>query len=31
MITHNQNYASFAERVLSVEDGVLSELGGAAG
>ncbi len=29
MITHNQSYASFADRVLSVEDGVVSELGGA--
>lgn len=29
MITHNQNYASFADRVLSVEDGIVSELGGA--
>ncbi|MGE4488148.1 MAG: ABC transporter ATP-binding protein [Kiritimatiellales bacterium] len=28
MITHNQNFASFADRVLSVEDGVVSELGG---
>lgn len=27
MITHNQNFASFADRVLSVEDGVVSELG----
>jgi len=31
MITHNQNYASFADRVLHVEDGVISELGGTAG
>lgn len=30
MITHNQNYASFADRVLHVEDGVVSEPGGAA-
>jgi putative ABC transport system ATP-binding protein len=30
MITHNQNYASFADRVLSVEDGAVSELGGGA-
>jgi putative ABC transport system ATP-binding protein len=30
MITHNQNYASVADRVLSVEDGVVSELGGGA-
>ena len=29
MITHNQNYASFADRVFNVEDGMLSELGGA--
>lgn len=29
MITHNQNYASFADRVLYVEDGVVRELGGA--
>lgn len=29
MITHNQNYASYADRVFNVEDGVLSELGGA--
>ena len=29
MITHNQNYASFAGRVLNVEDGIVSELGGA--
>jgi putative ABC transport system ATP-binding protein len=29
MITHNQNYASFADRVLSVEDGIVTELGGA--
>ena len=28
MITHNQNYTSFSDRVLSVEDGILSELGG---
>lgn len=28
MITHNENYASFADRVLYVEDGVVSELGG---
>lgn len=27
MITHNQGYASFADRVLRVEDGVLVELG----
>ena len=30
MITHNQSYASFADRVLSVEDGVVAELGGGA-
>ena len=30
MITHNQNYASFADRVLLVEDGIVSEPGGAA-
>ncbi len=29
MITHNQNYASYADRVFNVEDGVLTELGGA--
>ncbi len=28
MITHNQNYASYANRVFNVEDGVLTELGG---
>ena len=28
MITHNQNYASFADRVFSVEDGAVAELGG---
>ncbi|WP_379142722.1 ABC transporter ATP-binding protein [Paenibacillus sp. sgz500992] len=28
MITHNSNYATFADRVLSVEDGVVTELGG---
>lgn len=28
MITHNQDYASFANRVLSVEDGIVKELGG---
>lgn len=28
MITHNQNYASFADRVFNVGDGVLFELGG---
>jgi putative ABC transport system ATP-binding protein len=30
MITHNQDYASFADRVLYVEDGIVKELGGAA-
>ncbi|MGN6714144.1 ABC transporter ATP-binding protein [Anaerocolumna jejuensis] len=30
MITHNQDYASFADRVLSVEDGIVEELGGGA-
>jgi putative ABC transport system ATP-binding protein len=29
MITHNQNYASFADRVLGVEDGVVTGLGGS--
>ncbi|GGF62050.1 ABC transporter ATP-binding protein [Paenibacillus albidus] len=28
MITHNSNYATFADRVLGVEDGVVTELGG---
>ena len=28
MITHNHNYASYADRVLSVEDGIVTELGG---
>ncbi|NPV43387.1 MAG: ABC transporter ATP-binding protein [Firmicutes bacterium] len=28
MITHNQNYASFADRVFHVEDGIITELGG---
>lgn len=28
MITHDQNYASFADRIFNVEDGVLTELGG---
>jgi putative ABC transport system ATP-binding protein len=27
MITHNQSYASFADRVLGVEDGVITDLG----
>ncbi|MHB1318610.1 MAG: ABC transporter ATP-binding protein [Anaerolineae bacterium] len=29
MITHNPAYASYADRVLGVEDGVVSDLGGA--
>ncbi len=29
MITHNRNFASFADRVLYVADGVLTEVGGA--
>jgi putative ABC transport system ATP-binding protein len=28
MITHNQDYASFADRVFHVEDGIVTELGG---
>lgn len=28
MITHNENYASYADRVFSVEDGKVTELGG---
>lgn len=28
MITHNQSYASFADRVLGVEDGIVTDLGG---
>ncbi len=28
MITHNENYASFADRVFQVEDGSVTELGG---
>jgi len=28
MITHNENYASYADRVFQVEDGVVTELGG---
>lgn len=28
MITHNENYASFADRVFQVEDGIVTELGG---
>lgn len=28
MITHNQDYASFSNRVLAVEDGIVRELGG---
>jgi len=30
MITHNQNYASYADKVLNVEDGVVTQLGGGA-
>ncbi len=30
MITHNQDYASYADRVLQVEDGTVTELGGRA-
>lgn len=29
MITHNQSYAAFADRVLGVEDGIVTDLGGA--
>jgi putative ABC transport system ATP-binding protein len=29
MITHNSNFASLADRVLRIEDGVVTELGGA--
>ncbi|WHH57859.1 ABC transporter ATP-binding protein [Petroclostridium sp. X23] len=29
MITHNENYASLADRVFHVEDGIVTELGGA--
>lgn len=28
MITHNQSYASFGDRVLEVEDGIVTDLGG---
>lgn len=28
MITHNQSYASFVDRVLGVEDGIVTDLGG---
>lgn len=31
MITHNEHYACYSNRVLKVEDGVVSELGGVAG
>lgn len=31
MITHNESYACFADRVLKVVDGVVTEMGGAAG
>lgn len=30
MITHNENYASYADRVFKVEDGIVTELGGDA-
>jgi len=30
MITHNENFACFADRVLRVEDGIVSQLGGAS-
>ncbi|MPN61256.1 Bacitracin export ATP-binding protein BceA [bioreactor metagenome] len=30
MITHNPSYASFADRVLSVEDGIVTDLKGGA-
>lgn len=30
MITHNQNIATFSDRVLNVEDGIVTELGGVA-
>jgi putative ABC transport system ATP-binding protein len=30
MITHNENYASIADRIFNVEDGTLTELGGNA-
>lgn len=29
MVTHNHNYAVFADRVLGVEDGIVTDLGGA--
>ena len=29
MITHNRSYASFVDRVLGVEDGIVTDLGGA--
>lgn len=29
MISHNQSYASYADRVFSVEDGIVNELGGS--
>lgn len=29
MITHNQSYGAFADRVLEVEDGIVTDLGGA--
>lgn len=30
MITHNENFACFADRVLKVEDGIVSQMGGAS-
>lgn len=30
MITHNQSYASYADRVFQVEDGVITDLGGVS-
>ncbi len=30
MITHNENYASYGDRVFRVEDGIVTELGGSA-
>ncbi|HNU80617.1 MAG TPA: ATP-binding cassette domain-containing protein, partial [Bacillota bacterium] len=29
MITHNENYASYGDRVFRVEDGIVTELGGS--
>jgi ABC-type lipoprotein export system ATPase subunit len=31
MITHNHAYASVADRVLNMEDGVVTDLGGVRG